>query len=53
MNKYVIRYSTWGCWDLRSPLARGFRQRKYFKTKKDALKWKREHPFVKAGIQKL
>lgn len=53
MNKYVIRYSTWGAWELRSPFARSFRQRKYFKTKKEALKWKREHPFIKAGIQKL
>lgn len=52
MNKYVIRYSTWGAWDPYEPCNKS-RKRRYFKTKKDALKWKREHPFIKAGIQKL
>ena len=48
MNKYVIRCSTWSAWPGGAP-----RLRFYFKTKKEALQWKREHPAIKAGIQKL
>lgn len=44
MNKYVIRYT--GGFS-------GKRYREYFQTKKAALAWKRERPYIKASIQKL
>jgi hypothetical protein len=44
MNRYVIRYTGYYS---------GKRLRQYFQTKKAAEAWKRERPYIKAGIQKL